>query len=372
MKKITYLYLIILLVCTTIVNQTTYANGTGLSETKQIVTDPRIELISIVMLLTDEGNAGLNDYDTQYRNDVVNHFEEFSDHRAVSICRDLLQSTFNYDAPIVYSLYHTCPPQFIKELEYPEKLIKRAASREILEEFADELADFALKSNFNEFYDEHHDYYQSLIDNVNEIIDGKFSYREILEDFYGESKYSYQIILAPLLKGGYGPQIITNNKKDVFCIMGPQSKEFIQNDKFGDITWFTYVTFHEFSHSFVNPVTERNESVLEKYDQLFTAISDTMRNQAYSSWLTCINEHLVRANVIRIMARIFNDSSYFLEQMLLNQERDRGFVYISDLNRLMKEYENERTKYYTYEDIYPEIIKYFQSKFELLESDNMQ
>lgn len=68
------------------------------------------------------------------------------------------------------------------------------------------------------------------------------------------------------------------------------------------------------------------------------------------------------------MAKIFG--IYFFEEMILNMERKRGFLYIDDLNKLMKEYENQRTKYPTYEDFYPRIIEFFKNKHHQLDSNN--
>jgi len=231
--------LIIFLFFTLYAHQIAYAQEKNFTGKEQIFTDPRVELVSIVLFLTHEKSVyDLNSYETPYVKDIENHFSSFSNHNAVMLCEELLDSGFNANAPIVFALYHTNPPQFMKELEYSERLISRAKRRDILEEFANELRDFAVKSNMESFYKNHHDYYQSLIQNVTNLLRDRFSYREILEDFYGESKYSYRLILAPLIKsGGYGPQIITNDKEEIYCIMGPQSDTMIQKERFGDLNW---------------------------------------------------------------------------------------------------------------------------------------
>ena len=78
---------------------------------------------------------------------------------------------------------------------------------------------------------------------------------------------------------------------------------------------------------------------------------------AYTDWITCVNEHLVRVNVARF-AVILNDENAKYE--ILQHEYDQGFRYIYELDELMKTYESSRDKYPGYTDFYPEILKCFK------------
>jgi len=334
----------------------------------QIKTDPRIELIAIVMFLSQEKMSDLNHFETQYTRDIQNHFSQFSNHEAITQCEKLWYSGFNADAPMTYALYHTDPPQFDKLLEYSDKMIDRAKHKEILEQWTSALRDFSHQSDFPSFYRSHEEYYRTLITHAIETIKDRFSYHETMTEFYGKQKDAYTMILAPLInEGGYGPRIILNNREETYCIIGPQSDFSLQKERMGDIIWFQYVPFHEFSHSYVNPITAKNESTVMEYEKLFSAISDTMDNQAYGSWITCVNEHLVRANVIRMMVKTFDDPLGLVAQSILVQERNRVFIFIDDLHNLMIEYENKRSVYPTYESFYPTILGYFQDQWNRLE-----
>jgi hypothetical protein len=123
-----------------------------------------------------------------------------------------------------------------------------------------------------------------------------------------------------------------------------------------------YLPFHEFSHSFVNPLTEIHREQLGASENLFTSLSETMQDQAYTSWETCVNEHLVRVNVIRIISDVAGMGGYMLENILLNQEKDRGFIYIQELNVLTKKYEENRNIYPAYSDFYTKILAFFNEK----------
>ena len=108
--------------------------------------------------------------------------------------------------------------------DYTTYLVKRAGGEELLNDFRAALVEFILESDFNNFFHSHSDYYNILIKNAEKTLQNKFTYKEILEEFYGELKNSYNLILAPLLKGGgYGPQVIINSEKNVFCVLGAVS-----------------------------------------------------------------------------------------------------------------------------------------------------
>ena len=115
---------------------------------------------------------------------------------------------------------------------------------------------------------------------------------------------------------------------------------------------------HEFSHSFVNPLTEKNIDEVNKSSELFEPIKEKMKEQAYSSWYVCVNEHLVRINVIRMRIKSEGES---IKDDLMEYEESRSFIYISQLDTLMQRYESNRSRYPTYEDFYPEIINLFNT-----------
>ena len=83
-----------------------------------------------------------------------------------------------------------------------------------------------------------------------------------------------------------------------------------------------------------------------------------MKGHAYSNWHVCVNEHLVRINVIRMCIKSEGES---VKDALMEYEKSRSFIYISQLDTLMQSYESNRTKYPTYEDFYPEIINLFNT-----------
>ncbi len=266
----------------------------------------------------------------------------------------MYDSGFGFDAPPTLVLYHSELPDFEQVIPYPEYLINRAGTESKLKEFANSLRDFAVKSNFENFYSSQADFYNQIVDSIKQNM-RDYKYINILENYYGDEKECYTIIANPLFqRGGYGPKIQSDSSELIYSILGAQNS-INGFPIFGDEEYFEHIMLHEFSHSFVNSFTDKNLKTVNKSASLFNPIESKMKRMAYGNWITCVNEHLVRVNVARISENLNHNKSD-----ILKQEFKRGFIYIYDLDSLMGKYEKCRDVYKRYEDFYPEIIKYFE------------
>ena len=319
-----------------------------------IKVDPGMELLSVIQHFTSWSANGHIKPDIQYKEDIDNYFKGFKNSPAVTKSEQLLNNGFGYDAPPEFILYHSDPPEFKQIIPYSNYLINRAGSESILKDYADAIRDFAVKSNFMEFYYSHQSFYSEFENEAKKAV-GDVDYIMALEYYYGEKKNSYTIILAPLFACNYGPQVKSATGKNIYCILGPT--DIINNQLSYDKNWTTYNLLHEFSHSFVNPVTAKYYSEIDKSKSLFEPVKTAMVQQAYITWETCVNEHLVRTNVARFALQ--GGKTY--HDQIIQLELNKGFIYLTNLDTLMEKYENNRGTYSTYEDFYPEIIKLLDS-----------
>lgn len=326
-----------------------------------ISVDPRIELIGIVMYLSDNARNDLgyinDDESMEYIKNVDNHFLKFKNHEAVQKYTSIMDYGYAYDAPPHSMLYLNNPPNIKNSLDKYKKDLEaiylRAGGKEEFDGFIEDLSSFATESNFSEFYNDNIDYYNKIIDDtINRV--GDLNFIDEIESYYGESNDSYNIILNSLVKGGnFGPSV----DKNLYSIVGVLD---MKNGMpiFEDGYNFKYISRHEFSHSFVNLLTSKNIEEVNKYKNLMNPIADKMSSMAYTTWETCVNEHIVRAVVIRITEIVEGEES---AQQLLNWEKECGFIYIEQIIEVLKEYENNRDKYKSFEEIYPQIIEVFKS-----------
>ena len=323
--------------------------------------DPKVELISIIQHVSIYGeDLGflLNNSEFSYSRDMRTHFNEFKSHNAVqffnSIC--LKPRMYNFTAPPTSMLYLDNCFKLRNDLLLDESLIKRIAGLDSFKIFIEYLRDFSKVSSFEDKFKSNVPYYKGLIFDVQKNLE-HFDYVKELESFYGVKNKSYNLILVPLYGHvGYGPFLtMKNGEKHIYNIMGPQK---VEEGKliFGDEAYFKYLQLHEFSHSFVNPLTDKHWNLLEPYFSNFSNIPERARNNVCGDWQECINEHIVRS----VTTYLAFQESQEIGQNALQSEKERGMIYLDALLEKIYEYEKQRTTYPTFESYYEILIEVFE------------
>jgi len=323
-----------------------------------VCVDARIELLSIIKILAGCHENGHKPYKTQYYKNAVEYFKNYKNHEAVKIFSLLYNSGFSYDAPATLMVALSQPPEIKLARAVDQETKERAISELVLNAFIEQMRDFSQKSDFMKFFNENKNYYERLAANYQ----SKTNIASLIsnvENYYGVRQNSYNIVLAPILRrsGGYGARSKTEDGKlDTYNITGPESAD-TNEINFGDAEDIRYLVWHEFSHSFVNPITEKYNYEVNLYSGLFKPIEKAMEQNTYPSWETCVNEHLIRAITARLAAREISSKAY--RESIIN-EKSRGFFYIEPLCEILEKYEKNREKYRNFEKFYSEIISLFK------------
>lgn len=347
-----------------------------------ITVDPRIELLAVVQFLSGYGErTGLiTRFDFSYKTDVSEYFSAYKNHPAVKHFSEMSLSGFSFDAPPDAMLHISDPPELTLQVPFTRNLKHRAGGQEKLEKFIQELRDFSVKSNFISFFEAHKGTYSKLVSVTYGKMQG-VDFISTLESYYGMKQLSYNIILASLFHpGGFGPRIDPEGSSspaldffkslqylifnkwsgksyEIYNICGPTG---VENGipSFGTQEGFRQLAWHEFGHSFVNPLTEsfKNRIKISEYSSLFLPIREKMEKEGYSNWETCVNEHIVRAITARLTFIHFGKQAGEDE---LRDQKGRGFVYIEPLCKRLEEYEARRDKYPSLAVFFPELLKVF-------------
>ncbi len=328
-----------------------------------VMIDPRIELLAAVQSLSDYGEkySLLTSLDFDYKKDMHQTFKLHSGHEAVKLFQEMSHDGFSFDAPPTVMLHLNPPPELAIEIPLTDYLITRAGGREKLMRFIDELRDFSKQTDFMAFLREHEEFYRETIQSVEENFQ-ELDFIGVLEGYYGQEQHSYNIILAPMFNGNYGPRISRGDGTyDIYNIVSPrQIKEGILY--FGSKDNFEHLAWHEFSHSFVNPLGEEHREELEKYASLFEPIRGKMTASAYGNWLTTVNEHVVRAVTTRLnyLHKGKEDGD-----RVLQGEKAYGFAYVEALCKKLEQYEENRDRYSTFASFYPQLVETFKGLSEM-------
>lgn len=323
----------------------------------RVVVDPRIELMGIVQLLN--GYFLTTEYDFVYKLDALSHFSSFRDHPAVTMFSEMSQSGFNFDAVPKAMLALTAPPELNRRVDLPDRMIERAGGEERFGEFVEALRNFAIDSRFQPFLEAHQGTFENVIEATTPAVEGAV---EALRRYTGMDLDGTSVVLGMLLHhGGFAASMETSQGEvEAWALIGPVgSQDGLPT--FGSATYVASTAWHEFSHTFINPLSHNYESQIAAYASLLEPIAEQMAQQAYPDWQTTVNEHVIRAITTRLIQLEQGDDA---GREALARETKRGFVYVEALVDRLKEYEASRDRYPNIASFYPRLIDVFREASE--------
>ena len=322
---------------------------------------PQVELISIVQTIgkypTVLGFLMAKDTST-YRTEVINHFNFHKNHPAVLMFNrlSLQPRMLNFSAPSNIMLYTNDSLGLRTDIELDDFVINRAGGIDSLRFFLRLLSDFAVQSAFNKFFEDHSDFYLTIAENTIKNM-GSFNFISELENFYGKTQNSYNIILVTLYSSvGFGNSLLySNEKRDIYNTLGPKT---VLNyvPFFGDENSLKYMIRHEFSHPFVNPLTEKYWNFIKDYSQYYDSIPPVARKNVCGDWQECINEFIIRA----VTTQIAYNESVSVGSQVYSKELASGVSYLDELMDKIKLFESRRDTFLTFESFYPNILDVFK------------
>ncbi|MFC1538014.1 DUF4932 domain-containing protein [Candidatus Latescibacterota bacterium] len=329
-----------------------------------ITVDPRIEFLSIIQSLTDyrgfQGRQVLGKLDFSYKNEIAAAFGKYAGHPAPIRFHEMSQKGFWYSHPPRAMLHLSNPPELGQEVPFDDFAYLTAGGKDNLNDFVEKIRAFARETDFEEFFNSHRGMYEKMVENYRNKM--KRNYIEDLEGYYGFKQGSYTIILVPLFHGGgFGPRIQRpNGLIDSYYLGGPRQ---IINDMpdYGQESSIGYLCWHEFSHSFVNHLTDKHialfrapctillKASMKEGAENFEENADVMIND----W---VSEHIVRGVTSRLSYINLGEKT---GEERVKFEIGQGFDYVAEITACLEKYEHNREKYSTLEDFYPEIASVF-------------
>lgn len=321
---------------------------------------PQVELISVIQVIGTyrEVLGFLMAGDTSaYGAGVLEHFGPYRNHAAVQMFDrlSLQPGMLNFSAPSNIMLLADESLSLRTDIEPDEFVFKRAGGIDSLRVLLGLLRDFAVSTSFNEFYRSHRDFYLEITRNSVDSM-GPLNYISELEHFYGTTQRSYNIVLVPLYGHvGYGNSLLhSNGEREIFNTMGPR---LIANDMpvFGNEEYLKQMIRHEFSHPFINPLTEKNWDYIRDFSGNFDSVPEAARKNMCGDWQECINEYVIRAVTTHLA---YNDSADAGAREY-EEESSQGVALLDELLEEIRRYESSREAFPSFEAFYPNILKVF-------------
>ncbi len=318
--------------------------------------DPRIELLSAVQYLSDYDKTHnlITRERFSYKSvDFYGAFSPFKDYEAVRFFNREMKRGFSYDAPPTACLF--IEQDFSLSADYEGSDFAKNRMRADMDQFREGLRQFYLDTGFETFWNDHKDFYGRVVD---AYVEG-FPPGDLvgaLEEYYGKSMAGYTITLAPLFHpGGYGPGLERLDGTHIYAFVGPYG---VEEDRpvFGGTAEVRELIYHEFGHSFISIFGEDNPVVadcLSRSETLMEPIRKQMEKQAYDSWPNVCEELILRAAVINMLREAGADNV----ETLLQNEENKGFVYIRTVVDALAEYRKNRDVYPVFDDFVPVIFE---------------
>ncbi|QSX05924.1 DUF4932 domain-containing protein [Sedimentibacter sp. zth1] len=315
-----------------------------------VCVDYRIELLSIVEYLAGYDTI-LTKLNFSYKERVKKYFSPYKQHEVTKLFLELNKIGFTFGTPPNITLYLDEDFQIREDIDFDNFYINRMGGKENFERFSNLLYKFSIDTNYDEFFKNNIHYYESVIENTINILPD-YNFINELHNYYGMKKNNYNILLVSLFGPcGFGPKVVHKNGDiDIYSIVG--LLECNPTPSFGNVEYFKHMQRHEFSHSFINPLTLKHWDEAKEYIELFDKTKE-IKQLCYGDWEECLNEHIIRAVVIRLSSL----DEEGIEDKLVQEELSRGFIYIEDIIKSLKYYEQNRHIYKNIDEYYMKILE---------------
>ena len=262
----------------------------------------------------------------------------------------------------LFSFHYTDVPNARRKAPVSDALLRelhpnRDSAQYLVDRFMGQLNQFYKDVNFDKFLVDNEYVYQSATAEVARNLPD-VSFISVLETYYGAKKHSYTIVVNPFYKTDWGMGWETTSPEgmNIYNISAPLSKATIGENQrivspgFNNPTEIRRLSVHEFGHSFVNPLA--NQATYKSQIEQFNNLDQPIEGQGqYRDWHTQFCEYIVRAGEIRI-ALAMNDSA----AAKATEVRDTNWHYLSHFTNQLARYEQNRTKYPTFEAFFPVLI----------------
>ena len=308
-------------------------------------------------------SAGFQEYcmdmGGQYTKDTEAWFAPYKSHSIIKYYQDLrAKYGISHDAVMAMAIHLAIDGGKLKLLADEADAMDRWRNVDV-DSFVVCLNQFYTDTHFHDFYKQHLPFYEEVMRTYETNV-MQYFHQDWYARFYGtEPTEKFRVVIGFTNGGGnYGPsRQLIGQPREAFAIVGyyidPQTGK-----AFEDGMSYASTLIHEFNHSFVNPLIEKeaNAAMLKDIGRNLLMLSPIgMNRQNYAQWNIVLNESVVRAAVIIYML----DNGYSAEQ--LRQEMfdqvSRDFRWMPELVTALRRYASNRDQYPTLNSFYPEVAK---------------
>lgn len=334
------------------------------TESFRIQTDPRVELIALVQRM-----SGSPEYrqaaGNEYLKALDKHFEPFAEHPVMASTRELRKDySIAFDAPMSLALHLDSQFRLRVPLQpWPDGLDERWQGSN-LPKYLQELKDFAEKSDFQAFWNEQQNHFQSLESACHQAFHDRQPDRWYLNSFGGAHAVSFRAV-PTYLTGPMSFGVSMRNQgrlQESWQILGFHQMDAQGKPVAGES--LEALLTHEMGHAFANPLVDAFGDSVDLYSNpLFAADEATFQRQAYGSGRIVAYESLVRAMVVSYLRREVSQAEAWQQA---RDDQMRGFGWVPELSALLETFLDRKDRSQSIQDFFPQIIALFKNRAEAI------
>ena len=329
-----------------------FGQNTGL----MINVHPGVELLTIVQKLAGQFP---NSTPSNYEREVRAYFGNYAAHPAVLRIKGFKGNVYPDVTELGFCFSDF--PNFNVHLPDSTKNWYRLYGKENVIDYLQKCKDFALQTNFWNFYSQHQDAYQLWGKPIENGIK-KDSLIEKLNHFYKTQAHppKFYICLDPL--NGWGAHAIPNPElfnpayKDLKAYsigFFSNKQDTTQEPVFNYGNYATNLVWHEGSHIYLEDLFTKYKTQIDALEYLYNKDDQGMKSQNISNWTYCLNENVVRGIVIALF-KVYKGERAWKKQNA--QEIINDFIYAEEISEMIfNEYINS-SKYKSFNEFFPVLL----------------
>lgn len=289
----------------------------------------------------------------EYTGAIKQFLNEYHNEPVYKTIEDMIPNGFTFSRPVELMLSLGSGNDFSIQHQLSPLCVQYCGGMEQISKLLRSLKDFESKIHFFEFFDTIKSFYATIVQKTSESL-GRYPFVDLIEQEFGKSQNSYNYILSSLMVGNFGISFVDYKTygADLFSVFSTD-----------DFSLSPRILIHEFSHSFINPLTDKYYDLAEKYIPSYEKLKDLKLpdyQSGYGDFKECINEHLVRAMSIHLLKQINHTDSANVQ---LKNDFYSGYRFIEKILERYDYYDRNRTQYSSIEEFYPELLGSFDMKY---------
>lgn len=322
-----------------------------------VTNDVRLELAGAAQFLAPEDARpeGFSAPLIPYTAALKTALARFQDHPAVRLHAEAKMRSFNYSDRSQVLLRLSPPPELSERLTVQYALADRAGGADNLRRWLEALRDLSQASRFPEIFAAERTKLAAATDAFR-AKEGRQDYLGTLEAYAGLPLLgTYAVHLSPFAATGGVANVVAEREDgtmEISSVIGPELLES------GFDFWSRRVPgtlWHESAHGVLDGLGDLYADRIARSAALHAPIGWS----CYGAWNQCVKEHVVRAVMIRLMAREISEEA---AEEQLRFEKEAHYPYMRALLASLKTYEKDRARYPTLADYYPRLLEVFPAK----------